>query len=122
VAHYLADWRSSSRPDSRGIRAAGRSAHVAPLRVRRMLVPDVSKAAEIPAVLNGLQAPAPEEAVRTNRVTLRELSVRYTVRKGSDGTTVMVSRPVYGPRAAAEAFLALLNEEPTEVFGCSVST
>jgi len=49
-------------------------------------------------------------------MTLRELTVRYTARKGSDGWPVAVSRSVASPRDAAAAFMATLQDEPGEVF------
>jgi DNA repair protein RadC len=58
-----------------------------------------------------------EHACASGKVSLRALTVHYTVKKASDGTAVMVSRHVYGPRAAGGMFLELLNDEPAEVFG-----
>jgi DNA repair protein RadC len=62
------------------------------------------------------RARADEDAYAADEVMLRELTVHYSVRKASDGAPLMLSRRVFGPRAAAETFLALLNDEPAEVF------
>jgi DNA repair protein RadC len=49
-------------------------------------------------------------------MTLRELTVRYSARKGSNGRPVAVSRSLSSPREAAAVFMATLQDEPGEVF------
>ena len=54
--------------------------------------------------------------MQTETVRLRELTVRYSVRKDSDGHAVMVERALSTPKLAAAAFMTLLQDEPAEVF------
>jgi len=52
----------------------------------------------------------------TETITLRELTVRYSVRKDSDDQPVVVGRTIGIPSDAAAAFMAVLRDEPAEVF------
>jgi DNA repair protein RadC len=54
--------------------------------------------------------------MQTDTTTLRELTVRYSVRKDSEDRPVVVGRELSRPCAAASAFMALLQDEPAEVF------
>lgn len=54
--------------------------------------------------------------MQTETMRLRELTVRYAVRKGSDGQPVIVGSTVNSPKDAAAAFMATLQDEPAEVF------
>ncbi len=54
--------------------------------------------------------------MQTQMLKLRELTVRYAVRKDSDGHPVVVGRTLGVPRDAAAAFMAILQDEPAEVF------
>lgn len=47
---------------------------------------------------------------------LRELTVRYSVKKASDGRPVMVGPALTTARDAATVLMALLQDEPAEVF------
>ena len=54
--------------------------------------------------------------MQTDTMTLRELTVRYSVRKDSEDRPVVVGRELSRPWDAAAAFMALLQDEPAEVF------
>jgi DNA repair protein RadC len=47
---------------------------------------------------------------------LRELTIRYSVRKDSEGQPVLVGRALSNPRATAAALMIVLQDEPSEVF------
>ena len=54
--------------------------------------------------------------MQTETMKLRELTVRYAVRKDSEGLPVVVGRALSAPKDAAAAFMAVLQDEPAEVF------
>lgn len=54
--------------------------------------------------------------MQTETVRLRELTVRYSVRKDGEGRPVVVGRALGKPKDAASAFILLLQDEPGEVF------
>jgi DNA repair protein RadC len=53
----------------------------------------------------------------TGTARLRELTVRYSVRKDTNDEPIIVARSLINVPAAAAAFMALLKDEPAEVFG-----
>lgn len=55
--------------------------------------------------------------MQTDTIKLRELTVRYSIRKDSDGHSIAVGRALSSPKDAAGTFMALLQDEPAEVFG-----
>lgn len=54
--------------------------------------------------------------MQTETVRLRKLTVRYSVRKDSEGRSVKVGRALSSPKDAASTFMTLLQDEPAEVF------
>lgn len=54
--------------------------------------------------------------MQTETMRLRELTVRYSVKKDGDGQPVVVGRALNAPRDAASALVTLLQDEPSEVF------
>ena len=54
--------------------------------------------------------------MQTETMKLRELTVRYAVRKDGEGQPVVVGRALSAPKDAATAFMAVLQDEPAEVF------
>lgn len=54
--------------------------------------------------------------MQTQTMRLRELTIRYSVKKDSDGQPVIVGRSLTSPRDSAAALMSLLQEEPGEVF------
>ena len=54
--------------------------------------------------------------MQTQTMKLRELTIRYAVRKDHDGVPVIVGRALGRPSEAASALMALLQDEPSEVF------
>ena len=54
--------------------------------------------------------------MQTETMKLRELTVRYAVRTDSEGQPVVVGRALSAPKDAAAAFMAVLQDEPAEVF------
>ena len=54
--------------------------------------------------------------METGTMRLRELTIRYAVRKDHDGEPVVVGRSLGRPSEAASALMALLQDEPAEVF------
>ena len=54
--------------------------------------------------------------MQTQTTRLRELTIRYAVRKDSAGQSVLVGRTLSAPRDAATAFMTTLQDEPSEVF------
>ena len=55
--------------------------------------------------------------MQTDTIRLRELTVRYSIRKDGEGNSVAIGRAIMSHRDAAAAFSALLQDEPGEVFG-----
>lgn len=54
--------------------------------------------------------------MQTETMTLRELTVRYSVKKTDAGQPVIVGRAMNTPRESASAVMALLQDQPGEVF------
>jgi DNA repair protein RadC len=54
--------------------------------------------------------------MQTQTMRLRELTIRYSVKKDCDGQPVIVGRSLTSPRDSAAALMSLLQEEPGEVF------
>ena len=54
--------------------------------------------------------------MQTQTMKLRELTIRYAVRKDHDGQPVIVGRALGRPSEAASALMTLLQDEPSEVF------
>lgn len=54
--------------------------------------------------------------MQTQTMRLRELTIRYAVRKDHDGQPVVVGRTLDRPSDAASALMTLLQDEPAEVF------
>ena len=52
----------------------------------------------------------------TGTMRLRELTIRYTVKKDEAGQAVAVGRRVHSPKECAAAFAAVLEDQPSEVF------
>jgi DNA repair protein RadC len=52
----------------------------------------------------------------TETMRLRELTVRYTVRKNSEGQPVVVGRTLCNPRDTAASLMTVLQDEHAEVF------
>jgi hypothetical protein len=55
--------------------------------------------------------------MQTETMRLRELTVRYSIRKDAEGHSMAVGRELSSPKDAAATFIALLQDEPAEVFG-----
>lgn len=53
--------------------------------------------------------------MQTEQMRLRELTVRYSVKKNVDGQPVIVGRALNSPRNSAAALMAVLKDEPPEV-------
>lgn len=54
--------------------------------------------------------------MQTETIRLRELTVRYSVRKNNGGDPFIVGRTLTTPKAAAAVFTELLADEASEVF------
>ena len=54
--------------------------------------------------------------MQTETMTLRELTVRYSVKKDCDGRSVVVGRMLIKPTETATTLMTLLQDEPSEVF------
>lgn len=54
--------------------------------------------------------------MQTETITLRELTVRYAVKRDCAGQPVAIGRILAAPKDAALAFMATLRDEPSEVF------
>jgi DNA repair protein RadC len=54
--------------------------------------------------------------MQTGTMRLRELTVRYSVRKDGDGQAVIVGRDASHPRETAATLTTMLQDEPSEVF------
>lgn len=54
--------------------------------------------------------------MRTETMKLRELTVRYAIRKDDAGRPVVIGRHLANASDAASAFMATLQDEPAEVF------
>ena len=52
----------------------------------------------------------------TETIRLRELTVRYAVKKDDEGRPVMIGRVLVTPRESAAVLVPLLQHEPSEVF------
>ena len=54
--------------------------------------------------------------MQTGTMRLRELTVRYSVRKDGDGQPIVVGRDLSTPRDTAASLMTMLQDEPSEVF------
>jgi DNA repair protein RadC len=54
--------------------------------------------------------------MQTETTRLRELTIRYAVKKDHDGRPVAIGRTMRTPRELAVALMPLLQHEPSEVF------
>lgn len=54
--------------------------------------------------------------MQTDTITLRELTIRYSVKAGTTGQPLVTGRTLSTPAASAAALAALLQDEPGEVF------
>jgi len=54
--------------------------------------------------------------MQTQTMRLRELTIRYSLKKDCDGQPVIVGRALTNPRDSASALVAMLQDEPAEVF------
>jgi DNA repair protein RadC len=54
--------------------------------------------------------------MQTGTMRLRELTVRYSVRKDDEGQPVVVGRDMSNPRETAASLMTMLQDEPSEVF------
>src|SRR5687768_8557794 len=54
--------------------------------------------------------------MQTETMKLRELTVRYSLKKTDAGQPVVVGRAMNSPRDSAAALMAVLQDQPTEVF------
>ena len=54
--------------------------------------------------------------MQTDTITLRELTIRYSVKANATGQPVIIGRTLSTPGASAAALVALLQDEPGEVF------
>ena len=54
--------------------------------------------------------------MQTGTMRLRELTVRYSVRKDGEGQPVVVGRDTSNPRETAASLMTMLQDEPSEVF------
>ena len=52
----------------------------------------------------------------TETMRLRELTIRYAVKKDHDGRPILIDRTLSTPRESATALMSLLQHEPSEVF------
>ena len=54
--------------------------------------------------------------MQTGTMRLRELTVRYSVKKTDEGQPVVVGRAMNTPRESASALMTVLQDQPGEVF------
>ena len=54
--------------------------------------------------------------MQTQTMKLRELTIRYAVRRDHDGAPVIVGRSLGRPSESASTLITLLQDEPSEVF------
>src|SRR5687768_164133 len=54
--------------------------------------------------------------MQTETMKLRELTVRYSLKKTDAGQPVVIGRVMNTPRESAAALMAVLQDQPTEVF------
>ena len=54
--------------------------------------------------------------MQTGTMRLRELTVRYSVRKDGEGQPVVVGRDLSNPRETAVSLMTMLQDEHSEVF------
>ena len=54
--------------------------------------------------------------MQTETMRLRELTVRYAVKKDSEGQPIVVGRALSNPRKTALSLMTVLQDEPSEVF------
>ncbi len=54
--------------------------------------------------------------MQTDTITLRELTIRYSVKADATGQPVVIGRTLSTPAVSAAALAALLQDEPGEVF------
>jgi DNA repair protein RadC len=55
--------------------------------------------------------------MQTNGTRLRELTLRYSVRRGHDGQALTLGPSLCSPIESADLLRSILQDEPAEVFG-----
>jgi len=55
--------------------------------------------------------------MQTNGTRLRELTLRYSVRRGHDGQALTLGPTLCSPTESADLLRSILQDEPAEVFG-----
>ena len=55
--------------------------------------------------------------MQTDTITLRELTIRYSIKADATGQPLVIGRTLSTPATSAAALSALLQDEPAEVFG-----
>jgi DNA repair protein RadC len=88
-------------------RLAGPALRACPLDVP-VRVPEVAKEPQ--------HAHTEDTAMQTGMMRLRELTVRYAVRKDHEGQPIVVGRELGSPRETASALMTALQDQPGEVF------
>ena len=54
--------------------------------------------------------------MQSDTIRLRELRVRYAVKKDDEGRPIMIGRALTNPSESASLLMTLLQDEPAEVF------
>src|SRR5688572_195980 len=54
--------------------------------------------------------------MQTQTMKLRELTVRYSVKKTDTGQPILVGRALSSPKDSAAALMTMLQDQPNEVF------
>jgi DNA repair protein RadC len=54
--------------------------------------------------------------MHTDTMTLRELTLRYSAKKSRDGQPIIIGKTITRPKDAVPALMAILQDEPNEVF------
>jgi DNA repair protein RadC len=93
--------------------AVGRTFGRRPLSLVSRVVP-----LPVPGIHEGTgHAPQRKDTpMQTETIILRELTVRYAVKRDGGGQPVAIGRCLAAPKNAALAFMATLRDEPSEVF------
>ena len=97
--------------------AHGRCALATPSPARHLArVPPVRVSGFLTATKEPQHAHTEDTPMATETRRLRELTVRYTVKRDDEGRPIRVGRMLTTPRESASVLMPLLQHEPSEVF------
>jgi hypothetical protein len=93
-----------------------RTLSTGPLRIDRCTSSLTSRPSVLITSIRALPSSLASGFIAPRRPVLRELRVRYAVKKDDEGRPIMIGRALTNPSESASLLMTLLQDEPAEVF------